>query len=263
METYIVEANGQHYFVKVGAPIERYVVMAEIGLTPPVLAHGQLEGGDSIIVQPFIKGRKPSLRDYWDQLENVAQLIRRMHNDEKVRGSIPPAAADRHKDAGLHALRQLRGTWEQYRARVSDVAAFVDDSLAWLAGQIEGFSTKGLVTSHNDICNANWLFADDGRIYLVDFESMELDDPALDLGALLWWYYPPALRKQFLEIAGYQYDDELKFRMRVRMSMHCLHIALPREGSFDEFSSDHFHDRLEDFRASIEGKENPKGYGGW
>ena len=263
METYIVEAKWRKYFVKVGAPIESYIAMARIGLTPPVLAHGRLEGGDSIIVQPFIRGRKPSQRDYWDQLENVARLIHRMHSDEQVRDSIPPADSDLHKDAGSYALHQLRRTWDQYRSRVPYVAGFVDDSLAWIAQQIEGFPTEGLVTSHNDICNANWLFADDGRIYLVDFESMSLDDPALDLGALLWWYYPPELRRRFLDIAGYRYDDNLEFRMRVRMSMHCLNIALPRAGSFDEFSSDHFRDRLDDFRASIEGKENPKGYGGW
>ena len=262
-ETYVVETSQRNYFVKVGAPIERYVVMAKIGLTPPVLAHGQLESGDSVIVQPFVSGRKPSQRDYRDQLESVAELIYRMHNDEKVRKIQPPASSDLHKDVGSCALRQLHGTWEHYKAQVQDLAAFVDHSLMRLAQQIDDFSTEGLVASHNDICNANWLFADDGSIYLVDFDSMSLDDPALDLGALLWWYYPPELRRRFLEIAGYRYNDELVFRMQVRMSMHCLHIALPREGSYDIFSPDHFRDRLEDFRASLEGKQNPKGYGGW
>lgn len=263
METYVVEANGCNYFVKVGAPVERYVVMARIGLTPPVLAHGQLETGDPVIVQSFVAGRKPSRRDYREQLENVAQVVDRMHQGEQLRNILPRPSSDSHKEAALRALRELHETWEPYRERVPDTAAFVDRSLAWLAEQVDSFSTEGLVASHNDICNANWLFADDGHMYLVDLDSMSLDDPALDLGALLWWYYPPELRRRFLEIAGYRQDDELAVRMRVRMSMHCLHIALPRRGTFDVFSPDHFRDRMEDFRASLEGKENPKGYSGW
>ena len=54
METYFVQGNERDYFVKVGAPVERYLAMAEIGLTPPVLVFGQLESGLSIMVHPFI-----------------------------------------------------------------------------------------------------------------------------------------------------------------------------------------------------------------
>ena len=87
-----------------------------------------------------------------------------------------------------------------------------------------------------------------------------MDDPALDIGTLLWWYYPPELRQRFLDIAGYKYDDEFRLRMRVRMAMHCLSITLPREGSFDSFNPDHYSETLIDFRAILNGKENPQGY---
>jgi thiamine kinase-like enzyme len=157
-------------------------------------------------------------------------------------------------------MDQLRQKWESYNEQVPNVAPFVDDSLDELQGQIHRFSTEGLVASHNDICNANWLFASDGNIYMVDFESMSMDDPAFDLGALLWWYYPPRLLKPFLETAGYSYDQEFRYRMRVRMALHCLSITLPREGSFDPFDSDQYEDALTDFRAVLEGRENPQGY---
>jgi hypothetical protein len=56
---------------------------------------------------------------------------------------------------------------------------------------------------------------------------MSLDDPTLDVGAILWWYYPPELRQEFLEIVGYAHDKEFSSRMQVRMAMHCLNIILP------------------------------------
>ena len=136
----------------------------------------------------------------------------------------------------------------------------MDDSLAELALEIRQFSTEGLAASHSDICNGNWLFASDGKIYIIDLDSMSMDDPALDLGALLWWYYPPERRGRFLEIAGYSYDDEFKHRMRVRMALHCLHILLPREQSFDDFEPASFTKSLMDFRAVLAEYENPQGY---
>jgi thiamine kinase-like enzyme len=260
METYFAQSNEQNYFVKVGAPVERYLAMAEFGLTPPVLALGQLVSGLSIIVQPFIVGRKPSRKDYSDQLEKVAALINKMHHHPSLKEILKSPSSNFHKNAGLQALNQLCQMWERYKTWVPNVAESVDNSLDVLTQQVNQFSTEGLVASHNDICNANWLFTSDGQIYVVDFESMSMDDPALDMGALLWWYYPPELRQRFLDIAGYPYNDEFRFRMQVRMAMHCLSITLPREGSFDSFNPNQYSQTLNDFRAILDGKENPQGY---
>jgi thiamine kinase-like enzyme len=241
----------------------RYLTLAEIGLAPPVVVSGQLESGASILVQPWIKGRKPTQRDYWDRLDQVASMLQILRNHARIKNLLPPAPSILHKDAGLRALLQLRQMWERYKEQIPGVAEFVETGLEHLAQQINLFSTEGLVASHNDICNANWLFAAGGEIYLIDLDSMSMDDPALDLGALLWWYYPPELRGRFLAIAGYPYDDEFRFRMQIRRTIHCLSITLPRDQSFDRFSPDHYPEALDDFKASLEGKENPKGYGGW
>ena len=255
-----MQGSEQSYFVKVGVSIDRYQAMAEIGLTPPILASGHLESGSSVMVQSLIRGRNPSRRDFREQLAKVAALIRIMQHDPPVREALPPAPSNLHRDAGFRALSSLRQRWEQYRTQVPHVAEFVDHSLDILESRIQQFTTYGLVSSHSDICNANWLFADDGKIYLVDFESMAMDDPAFDPGALLWWYYPPELRGEFLKIAGYPYDPEFKFRMQVRMALHCLGITLPREGSFDSFNPECYDETLVDFRAILGGRENPQGY---
>jgi thiamine kinase-like enzyme len=234
--------------------------MADIALAPAVLMHGQLDDGVSIMVQPFLIGRTPTQPDYRLHLVEVAGLIRKMHYSQPLREILPPASSNLYKDAGFRALNRLSLKWQRHQSKVSKVAEFVDRSFEYLALQINRFSGEGLIVSHGDICNANWLFASDGKIYLFDFESMSMEDPALDLGALLWWYYPPELRGRFLDLAGYQYDDELKFRMRVRMAMHCLDITLPREQSFDTFDPDKYDESLRDFRAILNGEENPQGY---
>jgi thiamine kinase-like enzyme len=260
METYFAQGNGQRYFVKVGAPVERYLALAEIALTPPVLVHGQLEDETSVIVQPFIEGKSPSRLDYRRRLPDVAEIVNKMHKHPRIKESLPAVPSNLYKDAGMQELAHLRQKWKCYQAQVPSVATFVNDSLEEIKQQMNQFSGEGLVASHGDICNANWLFTSDGKIYILDLESMCMDDPAADMGALLWWYYPPDLRRQFLDIAGYSYNDDFKFRMRVRMAMHCLHIILPRENSFDQFDPERFSEWLEDFRAVMNGKENPQGY---
>jgi thiamine kinase-like enzyme len=259
-ESYFAHGFKRTYFVKVGVHIERYRAMADIGLTPPVILHGHLESGPSIIVQLAIQGRRPSRADYRQRLVDVAELVREIHGHRRIKDVLQPASSDLYSDAGMRALHRLREKWEPYKAQVPQVADFVDDSLMHLVEQVSLLSGNGLVAAHGDICNANWLFAADGKIYMLDFDSMSMDDPALDLGALLWWYYPPQLRQPFLEAAGYRYEEEFKHRMQIRMAMHCLDITLPRQESYDQLDAEHYEQTLRDFRAILQGKENPQGY---
>jgi hypothetical protein len=260
-ETYFAQSDGRSYFVKLGAHLERTLAVARVGLTPEVLAAGQLEDGTSILVQPVIAGRKPGPKDFQERLEQAATIVGRLHHDPGIKQTLAQTASDLYSAAGLRMLAQLRRRWEYHKKHVPDVAAFVDEALAQLAEEVEEFSGEGLVASHNDICNANWLLTQDGRFYLVDLDMLALDDPANDLGALLWWYYPPALRGRFLTIAGYVDSPELRARMRARMTLHCLSIMLPREQSFDRFDPARFPEQLTDFRAILAGEENPQGYG--
>jgi thiamine kinase-like enzyme len=259
METYFVNGNGQAFFVKVGAPVQRYLTMADIGLTPPIIIHGHLESGSSIMLQSFIDGQTPTRLDYRNRLYEVAEIIHKTHHS-RITGVVQTAPSSLPKDVGLQALERLRQKWGLYKRHVPLVADFVDECLDTITQQVSRFTGEGLVTSHGDICNANWLFASDGKIYIVDLESMSMDDPAADMGALLWWYYPPELRQQFLTIVNYPHDEEFRFRMRVRMAMHCLSILLPRDGSFARFNPNGFSESLRDFKAVLEGKENPEGY---
>jgi thiamine kinase-like enzyme len=257
-ENYFARSGEQACFVKLDVQAPRYVLLASLGLTPPVLAAGFLADGASIIVQPHIDGRSPNRRDYRLHLEQFAAIIDQVHHNAALQQLLPPAASDRYSVVGLETLSAIRRRWEKYRPQAPEVAGFVDQSLASLSSRIESFQGAGLVASHNDICNANWLITDAGQLYLIDLESMSLDDPALDIGATLWWYYRPEQWQAFLEAAGYAADESFRQRMQVRMALHCLNITLPREHSFDQFDAASFPDDLRDFRAMLSGEPNPE-----
>jgi thiamine kinase-like enzyme len=259
-ETYIAKSEGLTYLIKLGAQVPYYQAMASLDLTPAVIATGFLEDATSIMVQPYIISRNPSWQDFRHYLEKIATVVDKTHNSLALINVLPEVSSEQYKDVGLKAITRLQQKWEQYRSLVPAVAGYVDETLDGLKQDAQSFVGSDLVASHNDICNANWLIATDGKVYLVDLEAMSRDDPAHDMGALLWWYYPPRLRRRFLERAGYPCDQVFKDRMRVRMAIHCLDILLPREGSFDRFDAGSFGESLTDFRAVVEARENPRGY---
>jgi thiamine kinase-like enzyme len=260
-ETYFVQSDRHSCFVKLGAKTERYQVMSAMGLSPQVIATGQLEDGTSILVQQRIEGSKPSRADFHRYLRQFAESIRKTHQSEILQGILPPQPSNLYRDVGSVVLGEIEGRWRKFELLVAFSAReYVNQKIAYLKEQISQFAGGGLAASHNDICNGNWLVATDGRLYLLDYEAMSLDDPALDLGAILWWYYPPEMRDEFLAIAGCPNDERFRERMRIRMAVHNLHIILPREKSFDRFRAESFDEALVDFRAVVEGRENPQGY---
>jgi len=259
-ESYFAHGNGQTYFVKLGAPAANYQAMASIGLTPPVIATGFLEDETSILVQPYITGKNPTRIDYRVHLDKIAAIISKTHHNLELSGILPKAPSNLYSWLASESLTRVQRRWERYKTYVPAIAPQVDEKLAYLAQQIRYLRGSGVVASHNDICNANWLIAPDGQIYLIDLDSMSMDDPAFDIGAILWWYYPPELRPRFLEVLGYAKDEQLQNRMHVRMAIHCLSIKLPRDRSFDRFDPDNFTESLTDFFAVLAGEENPQGY---
>jgi thiamine kinase-like enzyme len=260
-ESFFAETDELAFFVKLGVQVERYRVMFELGLSPRLVTTGSLADGTNLIIQERVIGRHPSRTDFHSHLAQFAQAIGKIHRCEKLKAVLPQKSSAHYRDAGLDTLSHIEDRWVFYKPLVSpSCAVFVDESLGYLKKQIGQFQGAGLAASHNDVCNGNWLVSSDGRVYSIDYEDMSLGDPALDIGAILWWYYPPRLRPEFLEIAGYGNEVGFRERMRIRMAVHCLNIILPRENSFDYFDAGDFDNSLDDFRAALAGMENPQGY---
>lgn len=259
-ESYFAKSGVGEYFIKLVAAPERYRLLASLRVTPCLVAAGALRDGTNLVIQEKIIGHIPTRLDFHSRLAQFAGIIQTIHHHEDLKRLLPQTPSDLFRSAGLDAFTQLEQRWRRFKHLVPSSAVFVEKSLSQIKTQIDQMQGGGLVASHNDPCNGNWLISADGTVYLLDFESMSRDDSALDLGALLWWYYPPHLRGDFLSLAGYAKDATIWLRMRIRMAMHCLNIILPREHSFDGFDASGFEDSLEDFRAVLAGLENPQGY---
>ena len=168
--------------------------MTDLDLTPPIIHSGFLTDGTSIVVQPFIHGRNPTWKDFRQNLDLFAEVVKKMQRSRELQMALPEVISEQYRQVGLTAFEQLKKKWLLYRSYVPSAADEIESVLFWLKNEIKKFTGAGLVASHHDICNANWLITSTGKIYLVDLEAMSRDDPAHDLGSLLWCYYPPELR---------------------------------------------------------------------
>lgn len=259
-ETYLTYHQDESFFVKLGSQIERYRAIGSIGITPPILAEGLLEDGISIMGQKYILGKNPTRKDFHSHLAEFALTIKKVHQCAEIRKALPKAASDQFNSIGIMVLNDIQTRWEKYKPLVLDLEEMIDSAIAQLRDKVIRFQGSGLVASHNDINNSNWILSEDGKLFLIDLDSLSLYDPALDVDAILWWYYPPELKQEFLEIVGYAHNEEFSSRMQVRMAMHYLNTILPRENSFDSFDPDLFSEDLTDFKAIIAGEDNPQGY---
>jgi hypothetical protein len=117
-ETYIAQSNGDRYFIKVGAHIPRYQVMASLDLTPAMIVSGYLVDGTSILVQPYIQGRNSSWQDFRHFLPRIAAVVNKTHHslaliEASVKGWIilPQARCRNRTESGEFMASELHSEW--------------------------------------------------------------------------------------------------------------------------------------------------------
>jgi hypothetical protein len=224
-----------------------HLFAAEAGLAPRVLfwQPGPFElGGQPVVVSEYVDS--PPLDRAWfrDHLRPAATLLARLHRDTDLTDALD--ALDRGDARGdcLAAARATRASLEERLAALtgrdwpppmSDVLARLEAHLAWFGAQIQpnlaAFAGQRVGPGHGDVQRGNWLAGPDGRVVLVDWDKVWLDDPALDLGMLLHWYVDPALwpvvLREYATGGDFRPDvDALLIRARIRYPLHAIGLCL-------------------------------------
>lgn len=176
-QTYRLDVGQDSYVVRVAGPTTRYLdravethnaaVAAALGLAPPIL---HLD--DKLLVTRFVTGARPLCAgDLGDpaRLRQVGALLARLQRSPRPfrHERHPFGEIDRYLGAHPHpravALREALQPVEAALAR----------------------SPWPLVPAHVDASAANFLLAEDGRLWLVDWEFSSMADPAWDPASVL------------------------------------------------------------------------------
>ena len=105
---------------------------------------------------------------------------------------------------------------------------------------INQLQTPSLEVCHGDLSHKNWLLSDINRLYLVDWDSAMLADPAVDFGMILFQYVPRQEWQAWLENYGLEVTADLMRRVYWFGSLNLLQSVKHhyQRGRFTEMNHD-------------------------
>lgn len=84
------------------------------------------------------------------------------------------------------------------------------------------YDEKDYVAVHGDTNHRNWLLSDEKKLYLVDWDSAMLSDPAVDIGSILGRYVPVDKWSPWLSAYGIVPKKDVMERILWYGTMHQL-----------------------------------------
>ncbi len=204
--TRIADRGAEAVAVKlVQTPLDILSRLAELGVTPALLASGVREGRQ-YVVQRAVIGPHPDHHWFAANLPRWAELVGRYLNDEPLRRMLAATPATWRlavPDAVTMINSQPVPTTEPLRE--PSLHAHLD---RWREQSTE-IVRLSLRPIHPDPHWHNYVIAND-RPYLLDWDLIDLSDPMRDIGIQVWGFLPEPRWPEFLRRVGLVLDDVVR-----------------------------------------------------
>lgn len=186
------------------------------GISPRLVWTKRIGNGDVLTAQEWCNGRTLEKEEMtWSR---VAEILHKVHHSgslkrmlKRVGGtSVSPQdllfqyKVNLSPDLAEHP--QLKEAIEQLTALCSEVTSKREEAVC-----------------HGDTSRKNWLISDEDQLYLVDWDSAILADPAYDIGQLFGEYLSAEQVDEWLQSYKTEYSPLFKKRI---MWYTVLHLAL-------------------------------------
>ncbi|MDE3839950.1 phosphotransferase [Bacillus methanolicus] len=204
-EAFIAKHQEQKLFLKRNSSPFLAVLSAE-GIVPKLVWTKRLENGDVITAQQWLYGRElkpPEMND-----TRVAKLLRKIHQSKPLLGMLT-----RLGKSPLQPETLLHMIEKELDSNLLELPA-VNNARDFLRKEVANIHCDEKVVCHCDVNHNNWLLSDDNQLYLIDWDSAMIADPAIDLGLLLYWYIPENEWESWLNRYGTELTEDLKLRMK-------------------------------------------------
>ena len=183
---FVALAPGRRLFLKWPTDIRPLPRLAELGVVPPIVATGRVEGSP-FLLQHWSTGAAPDRSWLRTHAGDVVTLMGTYHRDQPVRDCLAPTAVVTAEGQRSVDLRNIR---ESYAATTAPGFREPQVRQAVLRFLGHGPPLNPLVATHGDPNPQNLLVSRFG-ITLIDWDGAALSDPLRDVGPLLWWFIPP------------------------------------------------------------------------
>lgn len=206
-DAYIAQFEGQNkLFLKRNSSPFLAVLSAE-GIVPKLIWTKRMENGDVITAQHWLNGRELKPIDMGS--EAVAKLLSKIHHSKELLYMLQRIGKNQLKPDEL--LKEIK----QKIVKQFSTDHIIMTSLEFLETEIKYINHENQVVCHCDVNHNNWLISDNTEeLFLIDWDGAMIADPAIDLGALLYWYIPKDSWKSWLANYGIELTADLEKRMK-------------------------------------------------
>lgn len=194
--------------LKLGQPVAALRRLAELGVTPAVRAWGELDG-TPYTIQRMAMGFSPQPAWFEAHVDDLARLIRRYQRDERLAELLREDPSRDHLDVAAAA-----SMFDDIQPRSGSPMWTRDVLVArteWRrrAGELAPLPPAPI---HADPHRWNYVVEGD-RLYLVDWDQIDLSDRWRDAGLQLWWHVPEARWPEVVITLGQRLDGALRSRI--------------------------------------------------
>jgi len=212
-EAFFAQHDQQKLFLKRNSSPFLAVLSAE-GIVPKLIWTKRLENGDVITAQKWLSGAELKPDDMMG--ERVAKLLSKIHASQPLLSMLERLGKKICQPAMMiEVLGKELDKDVQSDTRVKEAFLFLKEHLS-------GVSHEEYVVCHGDVNHNNWLLTDDNQLYLIDWDSAMIGDPAIDIGMLLYWYIPEENWEEWLQQYGLVLTPHLRLRMKWYMVAQTL-----------------------------------------
>ncbi|MCL6586193.1 MAG: phosphotransferase family protein [Anoxybacillus sp.] len=203
-DAYVAEYDGRKLFLKRNSSPFLAVLSAE-GIVPKLVWTKRMENGDVITAQQWLNGRELKPHDMGS--EQVASLLRKIHRSQDLAEMLRRLGKKPlFPQMMMEKLEPLLQPWRD--------EPIVTQAFAWLREHLSSLRCEELAVCHGDMNHNNWLLAEDGQLYLIDWDGALIADPAIDIGMLLYTYIPKEKWENWLTFYGLEWTSDLQLRMK-------------------------------------------------
>lgn len=198
------------------------------GIAPRLVWTKRVGNGDVLTAQEWCNGRnlhRPEM-----QGNRVAQILKKVHSSSILKKMLKNVGGKitTPQDFLDHFNKEVV---EEIKNHPTVIKAL--NYLENNKDEVETFDER--TVCHGDSSHKNWLISEEDELYLVDWDSVVLADPAFDIGQLLSRYIDKEKWKNWLS----QYTEEYTSNFKKRIEWYSI-ISLMLDINSD-YAKTHFH----------------------
>lgn len=206
------------------------------GITPRLVWTKRMTTGDTLTAQEWLNGR--CLHKAEMDSKAVSALLYRLHHSALLKRMLKQVGGQVVTPEEL-LQRYFRGLPQDLRHH--PLLKTVANRLRAKQPQVKRSNYE---VCHGDLNHKNWLLSDQGNLFLVDWESAVIADPAYDLSMLMCQYVPRNNWQQWLQTyqANGQEQPSDDLMLRINWYSFCYLLLQIK----DKHQRGHFHEMNQD-----------------